>query len=184
VIFNLNLADFIMNKNKRHRHYINPAIQKQLIIALLVVEVLLICVTVLWLYHDMSQLIETNMFRIHIQNTLSVEFFTLRLLQVASVLLIVNVLLASVTVWYWRNNIERVIAPIDHITELIKKLDFTTEPEVFVQDKATQAAAQWFKREKNKLIEVRKIIAEIDMQAPKSADEILSNCQRILKKAC
>ncbi len=173
-----------MNKNKRHRHYISPAIQKQLIIALVVIEVLLVSVTVLWLYHDLSQLIDANMFKIHIQTRLSVEFFTLRLLQVASILLIINVIFASLIVWYWRNGIKYIIAPIDNITDRIQKLDFTTEPEVSVHHKAAQAAVQWFKREKNKLIEVRKNIASIDMEDPKSADEILSNCQRILKKVC
>ena len=169
-----------MKTNKRHLHYINPAIQKHLIIALVFIELLLISLTVFWLYLDMNQLIEDNMFKIHIQNTLSIEFFAVRLLQAAFILLIINIIFASLILWYWRNYIMHILTPLDEIATSIQNLDFTIVPDISVQHDTTQIAGQWLNHEKNKLTEIRQKISMINVDKPESTDDILLTCKRLL----
>jgi len=171
-----------MNKNKRKKYYINPAIQKRLIANLVVIELVLISLTTLWLYQDMSQLIENNMFKIHIQNTLSVEFFAVRLAQAALVLLIINVLIASLVLWYWRNYINNIISPLNEAAEAIGKLDFTIKLDVSVEHEASRIAINWLSQEKKILSEIRRYTSMIDMEKPEATAKLLENCKQLLEK--
>ncbi len=169
-----------MNKNKRHIHYINPAIQKRLIISMVVIELILISLTIFWLYHDINYLIEDNMFRVHAQNNLTPGFFAVRLAQAAFVLLIINIIISSLAVWYWKNYIINIITPLEEIAALIQKLDFTKRPDISEPHETIQIASEWLSKEKNKFIEIRHNISMIDKQ--ESATKKLESCRQLLEK--
>jgi len=171
-----------MNKNKRKKHYINPAIQKRLIVNLVVLELVLISLTTLWLYQDMSQLIENNMFKIHIQNTLSVEFFAVRLAQAAFVLLIINIFIASLVLWYWQNYVNNIITPLNEVADALLKLDFTVKPDVQIEHEASEIALNWLSQEKHTLTELRHFISMIDTQKSEKTTALMANCKQLLEK--
>lgn len=169
-----------MSKNLRHLHYINPAIQKRLMISLIIAELILISLTVFWLYIDMDTLIENNMFKIHIQETLSTEFFIIRLTKAAVVLLIVNALVASTIVWYWKNYIKQIITPLVEVSDSIQRLDFSITPHISIPHETGDIAIQWLQREKEQLSEIRQCIANLDIENPQALSKNLKNCQQLL----
>jgi len=171
-----------MIKNKRHIHYINPAIQKRLMISLIIAELILISLALLWLYIDLDQLIENNMFKIHILNTLSAEFVITRLTKAAVVLLTVNTLIASAIVWYWKNHITQVIAPLVEVTNAIQQLDFTVTPQISVPHETGDIAIQWLHREKKHLLQIRQCIERLDIEKPEDMSKIMQSCQHLLKQ--
>ena len=171
-----------MNKNKRSHHFINFGLQNRLIISLIVLELVLISVSVFVVYLDMNQIIEDNMFRIHIKNTLSVEYFAGRVLQVMFVLLLVNILLASFIVWRWRLYVNSIVMPLQATVSSIHKLDFTLTAEKPVRHDAVIIADQWLHREKDRFTEVRKLLSGINLDETQNALESLSRCRRLIEE--
>jgi len=171
-----------MIKNKRHNHYINPAIQKRLMISLVIAELVLITLALLWLYIDLDQLIENNMFKIHILNTLSAEFVITRLTKAAVVLLAVNILIASAIVRYWKNYITQIVAPLVEVSNAIQQLDFTVTPQIGVPHEAADIAIQWLRREKKHLLQIRQCIETLDIDKPEDMSKIMQTCQHLLKQ--
>lgn len=172
-----------MNKNKRKKHYINPDIQKRLIINLVIIELVLISLTTLWLYMDISQLIENNMYKIHIKNTLSVEFFAVRFAEAAFVLLIINFLIASLVIWYWRDYINRITSQLNEVADAMQKLDFTFKFDVYVEHEVSRIALNWFNQEKQTLSDIRRFTSMIDMEKPDEITDILTNCKQLLNRS-
>jgi len=171
-----------MTKNLRHIHYINPSIQKHLMISLMVAELILISLTVFWLYIDMDKLIANNMFRIHIQNTQSAEFIINRLTKVAFILLLVNSLVASAIVWYWKNYIRQIIAPLEDVSDSILQLNFTTTPRISIPHETGEIATQWLQREKNQFVKIRQYIAKMNTEDPASLSKALDECRCLIEQ--
>lgn len=170
-----------MTNNQRHQHYINPAVQKRLMISLMLAELVLISLMLFWLYIDLDALIENNMFKIHIQSTLSAEFIIIRLTKAAIVLLIVNGLVASVIVWYWKSHIKQIISPLDEASNSIRQLDFTATPHISIPHETGDIAMQWFQREKKHLMQIRQLIETMDINEPESLQKKLHNCQHLIE---
>lgn len=173
-----------MNTNKRHIHYINPAIQNRLIFSLLIIEIILISMAIFWIYIDISLLVEENMFRVHIQKTLTTGSFVTNLLQASLVLLIVNIIIASIIVWYWKNYVKQIISPLSNVADSIKNLDFTFEPDITVEHDITQIALKWLNREKQKYSELREQINEMDIENFQTVTQTMKKCKYILENNC
>ena len=170
-----------MNSNKRHIHYINPAVQKRLMISLIVAELILICLTIFWLYIDLDQLIESNLYKIHIQNTLTTSFLMTRLSKSILILLAINIIIASIIVWYWKNYIKAITTPLEQITHAIQTLDFTIDPLISVPHESGAIAVEWLEREKNQLIKLRQCLKKLDDENQDSISRVLEECKKIIK---
>ena len=170
-----------MNKQKRHNHYINANLQNRLIISLVVLELVLISVSVWFVYQDMNQIIEDNMFRTHIQNVLSIEYFAGRVLQTMFILLIVNIIIASYIVWHWRRYVNSIVIPLEQMVNSIDALDFTLTTEKSAHHDAVVIADQWLHREKDRFTEIRNYISDINIDKTENMLENLACCRRLLE---
>lgn len=173
-----------MNDNKRHIHYINPAIQNRLIFSLLIIEIILISTAVFWIYIDISLLIEESMFRVHIQQTLTIGSFVTHLLQASLVLLAVNISIASIIVWYWKSYVKSITSPLSNVANSIKNLDFTAKPSITVQHDVSLIALKWLEREKNKYSTLREQLCRVDTDNMLAVTETMKNCKDILEQNC
>jgi hypothetical protein len=137
-------------------------------------ELALISITVFILYLDMNQLIEDNMFRSHIQNTLNIEFFTIRLLQAIAILFAINLAAASFIVWRWRSYVTSITRPLDDIIDSIKRLDFNIKVATENNHEALVLAENWLDTEKIRFTKIRNLISDMEIDQPSHMTEKLN----------
>jgi hypothetical protein len=139
---------------------------------------------VFWIYIDISLLIEESMFRVHIQQTLTIASFVTHLLQASLVLLVVNITIASIIVWYWKSYIKSITSPLSNVANSIKNLDFTSKPIITVQHDAALIALKWLEREKNKYSALREQLCRVDIDNMLAVTETMKKCKYILENNC
>ena len=171
-----------MNKNMRHIHHINPDIQNRLIISFVIFELALISLALFYLYMDMNQIIENNMFRSHIQQPLDVKFFAIRLLQSAAILLIINLAIASFIVWRWRSYVYRIVQPLDDIIDAMEQLDFSHGLATEKNHQALLLAEDWLTTEKNRFREIRMQLLDLDINQPQATMEKLQQARQLINQ--
>lgn len=170
-----------MNKSKRKHQFINTGLQNRLIISLVVFELLLISLAVYFIYQDISQIIEDNMFRSHIQNSLSLEYFVVRVLQAMFVLLMVNVVIASLVVWRWRGYVNSIVQPLEGMIASIHRLDFSDNKENTAQHEALAITKQWKQKENECFTEIRQNISGLSPDGSANMTEALTRCRHLIE---
>lgn len=150
-----------MTQNKRHIHYINPAIQNRLIISFIAFEVILVAIALFVFYLDINGIVEDNLYRIHVSTTSNVELFLISLLKVICGLLIVNLITASIIVWLWRRYVNSIIEPLEMLVETINRLDFSHQIEVSQKHDVLINMKHWYDQEKETYEKIRKLLAKI-----------------------
>ncbi|MDH5516874.1 MAG: hypothetical protein OEY36_03515 [Gammaproteobacteria bacterium] len=169
-----------MNNSQRKHHFINGALQNRLIFSLVIFELLLISCAVYFVYQDMTQVIEDNMFRSHIQNSLSLEYFAGRVLQAMMVLLIVNLVVASAIVWRWRHYVNGIVEPLQKMIASIHQLDFRNKIEQPALHEAVVITQQWQLREKQRFYAIRQHLAELSVDEAADLTEKLQHCRQLI----
>ena len=169
-----------MPTNKRHIHHINPQLQNRLIISFVIFELLLISATIFILYLDMNQVIEDSMFRIHIQEAPNIIFFGLRLLQASAILLIVNFIIASFIVWFWRRYVNRIIDPLESIIDSNARLDFSARMPTDKHHEVLKLADNWLHRENTRFKSLRSCLTELDINKPDETIEKLKHAKQLI----
>jgi len=173
-----------MTDNKRHIHYINPAIQNRLIIGFIVFEVVLVTFMLYVFYMDINGIVEDNLYRIHVNKTTNIELFLTHLFKVVGVLLIVNILTASIVVWWWRHYINSIVEPLERLIKAITKLDLSWGVDVSHKHEVMINMNKWYAKEKETYQNIRKLVGEIrpgaDVEIYKQNDEILNKIKLFL----
>lgn len=160
-----------MTQNKRHIHYINPSIQNRLIISFITFEVILVAIALFVFYLDINGIVEDNLYRIHVSTTSNVELFLISLLKVICVLLIVNLIVASIIVWLWRRYINSIVEPLEMLVETIDQLDFSQQIEVSQKHDVLINMNHWYAQEKENHEKIRKLLAKIKDTPDPTSDE-------------
>ncbi|MDH5393601.1 MAG: hypothetical protein OEY11_10475 [Gammaproteobacteria bacterium] len=170
------------NKVKRHNHYINTGLQNRLIVSLILIELVLIAISVLFVYRDMHQIIEASMFRSHIQNSLTIEYFAGRVMQVMFVLLLINIVIASFVVWRWREYVNAILSPLEKIVSSVHALDFTKKEEITAHHQAVVIAGQWLQAENSRFSEIRRCIASLNSDDSAALSDEINRCRQLIEK--
>jgi len=175
---------YYMTENKRHIHYINPAIQNRLIISFIVFEVVLVTLTLYVFYMDINGIVEDNLYRIHVSETTNIELFLAHLFKVVCVLLIVNIFIASIVVWWWHHYINSIVEPLERLIKAITKLDLSQDIDVSHKHDVLINMNKWYVKEKETYQSIRKLVAEIrpgaDVEIYKQNYEALNKIKSFL----
>lgn len=149
-------------EHRRRRHFIDAGIQGRLLVALLGLEVILFSGAMLWLYLDLSQIIEGNLYRVHYADTEGLSPFLNTLFTVIPVILLVNLAALWLADVIWRGHVRRIVNQLRRILVRISKLDLKEESEDRrVHHDVIEKARSWVANERQELQKIKKTVSAL-----------------------
>ncbi len=145
--------------HRRRRHFIDATIQGRLLAALVGLELILFAGAMVWLYLDLSKIIEGHLYRIHYADTEGLSPFLATLFTVIPVILLVNLAALWVADVIWRAYVRRIVNQLRRILARISKLDLREEPEDRnVNHEVIGKARSWLANERQEFKRIKKAV--------------------------
>lgn len=155
-----------ITQSRRTIRYIDGAIQKWMLVGLVVME-LLLTAGLLWiLYQDLVQVIDENLYRIH--QTDHESIFPLMLAEGAKILgyaFAVNVVAISLADRIWAFYVNRVVSRLSILMQLSRSLDWR-ENDIGATHSVLVIALAWRYAERFRCSELRETVSELPDTLP------------------
>ena len=149
--------------SKRRIIYIDDNIQKRLLIALVTLEVLLIASTLWILYIQMSEIVEANLYRIHIIQNQSIYPLLLKTILIGLIgLIAVNALMLWVVSWIWARHVDSILNPFRKLVSKVEALDFREDEPISIPHKVVELALAWRHFNRQNMLKLRQEISQLD----------------------
>ncbi|VAX13604.1 hypothetical protein MNBD_GAMMA24-1630 [hydrothermal vent metagenome] len=149
--------------HRRHQHFIDATIQGRLLAALIVLELVLFSGAMIWLYLDLSAIIDAHLYRVHYaDNTDGLSPFLATLFTVIPVILLANLVALWLADVIWRGYVRRIVNQLRRILARISKLDLREEPEDRrVHHDVIVKARSWLANERQAFQKVKKVVSTL-----------------------
>ena len=148
---------------KRRIIYIDDNIQKRLLIALVTLEVLLIASTLWILYIQMSEIVEANLYRIHIIQNQGIYPLLLKTIMIGLIgLIAVTALMLWVVSWIWARYVDSILNPFKKLVSKVETLDFREEEPISIPHKVVELALAWRHFNRQNMLKLRQEISQLD----------------------
>lgn len=149
---------------RRQRHYVDRAIQRPLLLAMIIIEVALVA-TFVWLMHwRLAGFIENNLYRMHAtESALTLTLLVREGSPFLFLYLVVNLLVLAVVFRLWSVRQDWML---NDLTALITKscaLDFSLDPESKYQHKALVLVLAWRESERRRFSTIRDQVARLEV---------------------
>lgn len=149
--------------SKRRIIYIDDNIQKRVLIALVTLEVLLIAGTLWILYIQMSEIVEANLYRIHIIQNQSIYPLLLKTVMMGLIgLIAVNTLMLWIVSWLWARHIDSILNPFRKLVSKVEALDFREDEPISIPHKVVELALAWRHFNRQNMLKLRQEISQLD----------------------
>ncbi len=175
---------------RRKIHYVDHAIQKWLLLALVALEIFLVSVTLWCLYRELGNVIEQNIYRIHYLN--NQRIFPLLLknsVYVLGAMLAANAVALLIADRIWAYYVNAVLCAFSTLMIRTGQLDFLNDADNFArQHEVVERALAWRKVERDRCRNIREKIGILESSADftdprereKAKAALVSLCQILL----
>ena len=159
---------------RRQIHYVDKSIQRSLLIALVALEVILVCVSTWVAYWHLNTLIEDSLYRVHLVQTGPI---LMRLVTngfaVLGLFALVNLIALMLAQRIWSRHENLVLNSFTDLIDKTRQLDFSSDLANTQQHEVLALAITWRTRERNRFTAIRYQLAKLDV--PVSADKSLND---------
>ncbi len=168
---------------RRHRHFIDASIQGRLLVALIGLEVLLFSGAMIWLYLDLSEIIEGNLYRVHYPDTEGTSPFLTTLFTVIPAILLVNLLALWVADVIWRAYVRRIVNQLRGMLGRISNLDLREQPgDSRVQHDVIDKARGWLANERQEFQGIKDRLSSLPDTIDGSDEMALTRVKVVLRE--
>lgn len=170
------------NPAKRRIVYVDEKVQKGLLVALVVLEILLVAATLWVLYVQMGEVVDANLYRVHFASQPNIYPLLLKtsLMGIAA-LVAVNVILLWVATWVWARHIDSIVRPFRELVAKVESLDFTEDQAQDVLHEVVDLALAWRHSKRRILHKLRAEIARLEELGDLSDAEARQRARAILE---
>jgi hypothetical protein len=135
--------------HQRRIHYIDFKLQKRLLIALVVMELVVLCIAGAILYYRLNAIVDENLYRVHIADQPSMFFilFT-EALQIIGGLVAVNLAALLAADRIWAHYVRGIMDSLRHLLNKSRTLDFSPDDEDPLQHPVIELALAWRGKER------------------------------------
>lgn len=175
--------------HRRHIHYVDKTLQKWLLVALVGLEVGLVAGMVWMLYWRLGQVIENNLFRVHLARDQSLFFDLMREAPlILSIFLVANVLALLLADGIWRRQVNSLLRSFMSLVGKSGRLDFSADAQPSGRHRLLDLAHRQRARERLRLAAIRETIAKLDAELSGAADsrnlrELLNGLNQLVGRA-
>lgn len=172
--------------HRRHIHYVDKTLQKWLLVALVGLEAGLVAGMVWMLHWRLGQVIENNLFRVHLAEDQSLFFGLMREAPlILSVFLIANVLALLLADGIWRRQVNSLLRSFMSLVGKSGRLDFSADAQPNGRHRLLELAQDQRARERSRLASIREHLAQLDAELsgagdPRRLRESLDSLNRLL----
>ena len=155
---------------KRRTVYVDGAVQKWLLIALVALEILLISAALWVLYLQLSELLEANLYRSHFSDKPHVYplLFKNALIGLGG-LVAINIVVLWVADRLWSRHVNSILRPVLELLGKVEGLDFAEASPPAASHRVIGLAYRWRKAERERLLRLRAEIARLEASDISSA---------------
>lgn len=149
-------------RRARRIHYVDERIQKWLLVALVVIEVILAGAAVALLDWRLSGVVEENLYRVHLAEAEPLlGQLALAAFNVLGVFVAVNAVAVLAADAVWRYHVDSVVTDFMGLIGKTRELDFSPDPEA-TRHEVLALAAAWRSRERARLATIRVQVGRLD----------------------
>lgn len=170
------------NPIKRRIIYVDEKVQRGLLIALVMLEVLLIAATLYMLYAQMSGIIDANLYRVHFSDKPNIYPILLNAAIVGVLgLIAVNALVLWVASWVWSRYIDSILKPFGDLIGRVQVLDFSEDVPIVISHHVVGLALAWRRAKRQDFLRLRQEVARLEEIGDLSDAEARARASAILK---
>jgi len=147
--------------SRRVSRYVDSRIQGGLIASILIFELLLIVIGMFLIQHDLHQVIEDQLFRIHPSAQEEIPILLYHLMGGLGVIVLANIALVIVIEWFWSCYIEQIVAPLRGLFDAVCLLDLRNRPEPAVAHEVLDRAGDWVQTERLRCVQLLQLTEEL-----------------------
>lgn len=176
-------SDEPARQHRRHRHFIDASIQGRLLVALIGLELVLFASAMVWLYLDLSAIIEGNLYRIHYADAGGHSPFLASLVTIIPAILLANLLALWLADVIWRAYVRRIVNQLRRILERISKLDLSERQEdKSVQHEVIDRARKWLAYERKEFQAIKNAVETLPDTIDFSDEKELNRAKGVLRE--
>lgn len=151
------------NPVKRRIVYVDEKVQKGLLVALVVLEILLVVGTLWVLYVQMGEVVDANLYRVHFVTQPNIYPLLLKTgLTGIAVLVAVNVIVLWVATWVWARHVDSIVRPFRELVAKVESLDFGEDQAQDVSHEVVDLALAWRHSKRRIFHKLRAEIAKLE----------------------
>jgi hypothetical protein len=168
----------------RHIRYIDERIQGRLLAATLVLDVIVFATAMVVLYFHLNQVIDEQLFRIHMGPQEGLPVLVSELLRVAPYIVLIKVLMMMLVEWVWLNYVRRIVVSLRTAFQAAAFLDLRLRPAPVVEHDVLDTAGDWIQDERLRCAQLRQLAEELRPDMDKeSARQLIQEMRRHLPPA-
>lgn len=149
---------------RRRRHYVDRAVQRPLLLAMILIEIVLVAAFV-WLMHwRLVGFIDNNMYRMHATETgLTLMRLDREGSPVLFLFLVANLLVLAIAFRLWSARQDLIVNDLRALIAKTGSLDFSPDPESKHRHKALALALAWRGTERRRFAAIRDQVARLEV---------------------
>lgn len=157
---------------RRNNFYVDHMVQKWLLVALVMLEMLSIAIAVWALYQALDSVVEANMYRIHFRaDSGDLPAFVAIGIRIIVGIGIVNFAAIVAADRIWALYVNRILHNLDRIMRAALGFDFSVLQVERREHAILDQAAGWHDNERKRLLRIRAFIEALPLQLPASPEE-------------
>lgn len=158
-------------KYRRRRRYVDPEIQRRLLVTLVVLEAALVGASVWIMYVRLNQLIEESLYRIHLAKAgLMLPALLHAALPVLGGFVIANVAILLIVMCLWGRNVNAITDEFMHLIGKTRKLDFSPDSAPVKKHELLALTGRWRARERIRQTEIQEQVARLEREMSAGGD--------------
>jgi len=155
----------------RRIRYVDERLQKLFLFGLVALEAVLAGAMAWLMYHHLNQVIEDNMFRVHLSNVPSaLELMMNKATLLLTVFSAVNLLALIVANLVWRAYVNSILRKLDHLMAKTLGLDFTIDPQNGDRHQVLELGEKQRNQERIRLMGIRGLAQQLAFASQPSSD--------------
>lgn len=147
---------------KRTIQYIDPIIQRKIIVGLILFELVLVGAGLVYLHSAFNEIIELRLFSIHPANLGDGSLLTKEVLIVSAVIFLVNIPIILLVVSIWADNLRGILRPYSRAMYNLEILDFRKSKFSKSKHPLANAIHKFFKKYNDRHVEIVEHIKTLD----------------------
>jgi hypothetical protein len=154
-----------LSQHVRRRQFIDPALQRGLIVVIVLLQALLLTAILYGLYDKLAALLDAQLYRVHQTGDPLLVILLEQTAPAVGLLLACNISLLLAAEWFWARRLQRLSARLLELARASEALDFSPVPSSAATHRVLAQALAWREQEGARLSRFRTLLHQLD-QAP------------------
>lgn len=171
---------------RRRLHYVDKSIQRSLLVAMVALEVSLVAASIGFTYWRLSQLIDENMYRMHVVHTGPTwMLFAGEVFWVLGLFAVVNMLALMVAARIWSHHENLVLREFRTLIGKSRALDFSSDADTRRRHEVLALAVAWRAQERLHFDAIRDQVSKLEVatsneESPRDMQISVANLNKLL----